>query len=98
MEFEKKLNNHGKSWNFVIEFDETTSSQKTSCRNVRQLVFWLLVVSVFDYFKMYSWSTSILLLLHSAFMLSLVKILLKGEAGGCELNSLGNDIVGHGKS
>ena len=39
-----------------------------------------------------------LLLLHSAFMLSVVKVLLKGEVGGCALNSHGNDIVDHGKS
>ena len=28
----------------------------------------------------------------------LVKMLLKGEVGGCALNSHGNDIVDHGKS
>ena len=56
--------------------DETTSSQKTSCRKL----FWLLVVSSFNYFKVHAWSTSMLLLLHSAFMLSVVK-LLKGEVG-----------------
>ena len=39
-----------------------------------------------------------LLLLHSAFMLSVVKVLLKGEVGGCALNSHGNYIVDHGKS
>ena len=39
-----------------------------------------------------------LLLLHSAFMLSVVKMQLKGEAGGCALNSHGNCIVDHGKS
>ena len=43
-------------------------------------------------------STSILLLLHPAFMLSVVKMLLKGEVGGCALNSHGNYIVDHGKS
>ena len=37
-----------------------------------------------------------LLLLHSAFMLSVVKLLLKGEGGGCALNSHGNNIVDHG--
>ena len=31
-------------------------------------------------------------------MLSLVKMLLKGEFGSCALNSLGNYIVDHGKS
>ena len=52
---------------------------------VRQLVFWLLVVSSFNYFKMHTWSTSMLisLLLHSQTMLSMVKMLLKGEVGGC---------------
>ena len=38
-----------------------------------------------------------LLLLHSAFMLSLVKMLLKGKVGDHVLNSHGNYIVGHGK-
>ena len=38
-----------------------------------------------------------LLLLHSAFMLSVVKMLLKGEVGGRTLNSHGNYIVDHGK-
>ena len=33
------------------------------------------------------------LLLHSAFMLSVVKLPLKGEVGGCALNSHGNYIV-----
>ena len=41
---------------------------------------------------------NILLLLHAAFMLCMVKMLLKGEVGGCALNSHGNYIVGHGKS
>ena len=39
-----------------------------------------------------------LLLLHSTFMLSVVKMLLKGEVGGHALNSCGNYIVDHGKS
>ena len=38
------------------------------------------------------------LLLHSAFMLSVVKIMLKEEVGGRALNSHGNFIVDHGKS
>ena len=38
-----------------------------------------------------------LLLLHLAFMLSVVKLLLKGEVGVCALNSHGNYIVDHGK-
>ena len=56
------------------------------------------MVSSFDYFKMHAWSTSMLLLLHSAFMLSVVKLLLKGEVGVCALNGHGNNIVDHGKS
>ena len=39
-----------------------------------------------------------LLLLHSAFMLSVVKMPLKLEVGGHALNSHGNYIVDHGKS
>ena len=46
---------------------------------------------------MHVWSTSMLLLLHSAFMRSVVKLLLKGEVGVCA-NSYRNYIVGHGKS
>ena len=47
---------------------------------------------------MHAWSTSMLLLLHSAFMLSVVKLLLKGEVGVFALNSHGNYVVDHGKS
>ena len=65
---------------------------------IRQLVFWLMVVSSFNNFKMHAWCTSMLLLLHSAFMLSVVKLLLKGEVGGCAFNSHGNYIVDHRKS
>ena len=65
---------------------------------VGQLVFWLLVVSSFNYFKMHAWSTSMLLLLHSAFILRVVKLLLKGKDGICALNSHRNYIVDHGKS
>ena len=65
---------------------------------VRQLVFWLLVVSSFNYFKMHAWSTSMLLLLHSAFMLSVLNLLLKGEISGRALKSHGNNIVDHGES
>ena len=53
--------------------------------SVRQLVFWLLVVSSDNHLKMHAWSTSMLLFLHSAFMLSAVKMLLKGEVGVCAL-------------
>ena len=41
---------------------------------------------------------NILLLLHSAFMLCVVKPSLKGAVGGCALNSYGNYMVDHGKS
>ena len=37
-------------------------------------------------------------LLHSTFMLCVVKMSLKGEVGGHTLNSHGNSIVDHGKS
>ena len=47
---------------------------------------------------MHAWSTNILLLLHSTFMLSVVKVLLKGEVGGRALNSQGKYMVDHGKS
>ena len=66
--------------------------------HVRQLVFWLLVVSSFNYFKMHAWSTSMLLLLHSTFMLRVVKLLLKGEVGVSASSSHGNYIVDDGKS
>ena len=66
--------------------------------HVRQLVFWLMVVSSFNYFEMHAWSTSMLMLLHSAFIHSVVKLLLKGEVGVCALNSHGNCIFDHGKS
>ena len=52
---------------------------------------------IFNYFKIHAWSISMLLLLHSTFMLSLVKRLLKGEVGGRALNSHGNYIVDCGK-
>ena len=46
---------------------------------------------------MHGLSTSMLLLLHSAFMLRVVKKLLKEEVGGSALNSHGNYIADHGK-
>ena len=48
---------------------------------------------------MHAWSTttSMLLLLHSAFMLSVVKLLLKGEVEIFALNSHGNYVFDHGK-
>ena len=47
---------------------------------------------------MHGQSSSMLLLLHSSFMLSVVKLLLKGEVVGHALNNHGNYIVDHGKS
>ena len=47
---------------------------------------------------MYGLQAILLLLLHSAFMLCIVKMLLKGEVGGSALNSHGNYIVDQGKS
>ena len=38
-----------------------------------------------------------LLLLHSTFMFSMMKMPLKGEVGGHALNSHGNYVVDHGK-
>ena len=58
-----------------------------SLKKSSMLVFWLLGVSSFNYFKIHAWSTSMLLLLHSTFMLSVVKLLLKGEVGVCALKS-----------
>ena len=83
-----------KSWNFLKQFNEPPVARKLAVGHlcVRQLVFWLLVVPTFNYFKMHAWSTSMLLLLHSAF------ILLKGEVRGRALNNHGNYIVAHGKS
>ena len=46
---------------------------------------------------MHAWSTSMLLLLYSSIMLSVVKMLLKGDVGGYALNSHGNYIVDLGK-
>ena len=47
---------------------------------------------------MHGLSTNMLLLLHSAFMLRVMKMLLKGEVGGSALNCHGNYIADHGKS
>ena len=45
---------------------------------------------------MHAWSTRMLLLVHSAFILSVVNLLLKGEVGVCAINSHGNYLVDHG--
>ena len=47
---------------------------------------------------MHAWSRSMLLLLHPSFMLSMMKLLLKGEVGVCALNGHGNNIVDQLKS
>ena len=47
---------------------------------------------------MHGLSTNMLLLLHSAFMLSVVEMLLRGEVGDRALNSHANNIVDHEKS
>ena len=47
---------------------------------------------------MHAWSISMLLLLHCTFVLSVVKMLLKEEVGGCALNNHGNYIADHEKS
>ena len=47
---------------------------------------------------MHAWSIGTLLLLHSAYILSMVRMLLKGEVRGCALNSHGNYIVDYEKS
>ena len=88
-----------KSWNFVNRTKPPVARKLADGHtSVRQLVFWLLVVSSFNYFKMHAWSTSMWLLLHSVFMLSMVKLLLKGEVGVYALNGHGNYIVDRGKS
>ena len=46
---------------------------------------------------MHGLSTSMLLLLHSAFMLKVAKMLLTEEVGGSALNSHGSCIADHGK-
>ena len=47
---------------------------------------------------MHGLSASMMLLLHSAFRLSVVKMLLKGEVGGRALKSHGNYTADQGKS
>ena len=80
-----------KSWNFVNDLTKQPVARKLAVGHlcVRQLGFWLLMVSSFNYFKMHAWSTSMLLLLHITFMLRVVKMLLKGEAGSHVLISQG---------
>ena len=61
----------------------------------KALVCRTAVFSSFSYFKMHAWSISMMLLLHSAFMISVVKLLLNGEVGVSALNSHRNYIVDH---
>ena len=56
------------------------------------------LASGYWWFQVLIISKCMLLLLHSAFMRSVVKMLLKGEVGGRALNSHGNYIDDHGKS
>ena len=58
--------------------------------------YWWFQVLIFSK-CMHGLSTSMLFLLHSAFILRVVKMLLKKEVGGNVLNSHGNYIADHGK-
>ena len=92
MEFEKNRIIMEKSWNFVKYYGKTTTCQKTSCRPTASFLatggIQVLIISKCMVYKH-------AFLLHSAFMLSVVKLLLKGEVGVCTLNSYGNCIVDH---
>ena len=70
------MKNHGILWDNLTK-PPVARKQAVGHLFVRQLV----MVSSFNN-KMHAWSTSMLLLLHSAFMLNVVKMLLKGEVGG----------------
>ena len=59
--------------------------------------YWLFQVLIISK-CMHGLSTSMLLLLHSAFMLRVVKILPKEDVCGSALNSHGNYIADRGKS
>ena len=100
IEFEKTWLFMDKSWNFVKYLTKPPVARKLAVRHtsVRQLVFWLLVVSSFNYFNMHAWSIY-KYAVDAAFriLLSLVKMLLKGEVRGGALNSHGNYIVDHRK-
>ena len=61
--------------------------------------WWFQVLIISDACMIYKHAyLNILLLLQSAFMLSVVKMLLKGEVGGHAFNSHGKYIVDHEKS
>ena len=88
------------------EFVETTISQKTSCQTHKTFVSdsYFLATGGFKY-KVFQNACMVykhaylnkLLLLHFTVMLSVVKMLLKGEVGGRALNGHDNYIVDHGK-
>ena len=56
------------------------------------------MVSSFNYFKIHACLFKYFTVAGSVFMLSVVKMALKGEVGGHAPNSHGNYIVDHGKS
>ena len=73
--------NHGNLWNNLTKPPVATSCQ-TQNLCVWQLLSWLLVVSSFNYLKCMVYKHAYLntvLLLHSAFLLSVVKMPLKGR-------------------
>ena len=66
---------------------------------VRQPVFWLLVVSSFNYFTMYARSVyKHAVVATFCILLRVVNKLLKEEVGDSALNRHGNYIADHGKS
>ena len=87
-----------------VKFDETIINQKTSCQKLVCLTASFLATGGFK-FELFQNACMVykhaylitLLLLHSTFMLSVLKMSLKGEVGGHALNSHGNYIVDHGK-
>ena len=108
MEFEKPLNNHGKIigilWNSLkkppVARKVAVRHTKLVCLTASFLAtdgfkFWLFKNAHMIYKHAY---LNTLLLLHSAFILSAVKVPLKGEVVCHALNSHGNYIVDHRKS
>ena len=67
---EKPWKNHGILFNNLTK-PPVARKLAVGHSHVGQLGFWLLGVSSFNYFKMHAWSTCMLLLLHSTFMLSM---------------------------
>ena len=82
------------------KFNETTSSQKTSCQSDSLFSgYWWFQVLIIPkcMHGLQACLLNTLLLLHSTFMLSVVKMSLKGEVGGHALDSPRNYIVDHEK-